>query len=372
MTITAVDNATDEPNKTVTVLSATAANSQGVDVDTNLYSDNYSVRIIDDDPAPSVTLVLSPSTINESGASNASTVTATLNHPSSQATTITVSATQVPPAVAGDFSLSSSTTLTIAASATTSTGLVTITAVDNATDAPNKTVTVWATAANSQGIAGDPSNKTLTIADDDEPTVTLVLSPSTINESGASNVSTVTATLSNPSSQATTITVAAAAVVPAVAGDFTLSSSTTLTIAASATTSTGLVTITAVNNATDAPNKTVTVSATAANSQGIAGNPSNKTLTIEDDDASPSVTLVLSPSTINESGASNVSTVTATLSNPSSQATTITVAAAAVVPAVAGDFTLSSSTTLTIAASATTSTGLVTITAVNNATGRAE
>ena len=61
----------------------------------------------------------------------------------------------------------------------------------------------------------------------------------------------------------------AAAVEPAVAADFTLSDNKILTIAAGDTTSTGAVTITAVNNTSDDPNKQVTVSAGASNSQGV-------------------------------------------------------------------------------------------------------
>ena len=93
---------------------------------------------------------------------------------------------------------------------------------------------------------------------------------------------TVTATLSGVSSEAVTLTVSAAPVLPAVADDFTLSDNTTLTIAASgATASTGTVTITAVDNDVDAPEKQVTVSATAAGGNGVA-NPTDETLTITD------------------------------------------------------------------------------------------
>ena len=53
--------------------------------------------------------------------------------------------------------------------------------------------------------------------------------------------------------------------------------------------------------------------------------------------------------------------MTAELSHASGEATTITVSAAAVSPALEADFTLSANTTLTIAAEATTSTGTVTI-----------
>ena len=70
---------------------------------------------------------------------------------------MTVSATPVSPAVAGDFAISSNNTLTIAARQTSSTGTVTITGVDNNVDAPRKSMTVSA-----------PSSRTLTITDDEE------------------------------------------------------------------------------------------------------------------------------------------------------------------------------------------------------------
>ena len=322
-----------------------------------------SLTITDDEGIPTATLVLTPSTINESGNDNASTVTATLSGKSSVAVTLMVAAAAGADTVASDFTVTTNKTLTIAAGATTSTGAVTITAVDNDVDAPNKSVTVSATA--SGGGVANPDNQTLTINDDEGvPTATLVLMPTTINESGTTTSSTVTATLSGKSNEAVTLTVAAAAGTNTAAGDFTLSTTTTLTIAAGATTSTGTVTITAVDNDVDAPNKTVTVSATA--SGGGVTTPTSQTLTINDDEGVPTATLVLMPTTINESGATNTSTVTATLSGKSNTAVTLTVAATAGADTVASDFTVTTNKTLTIAAGATTSTGAVTITAVDN------
>ena len=322
-----------------------------------------SLTITDDEVKPTVTLVLTPTSIDESGDGNASTVTATLSGKSNVAVTLTVGAVAGADTVAGDFTVTTNKTLTIAAGATTSTGAVTITAVDNDVDAPNKSVTVSATA--SGGGVANPDNQTLTINDDEGvPTATLVLMPTMINESGTTTSSTVTATLSGKSNEAVTLTVAAAAGTNTAAGDFTLSTTTTLTIAAGATTSTGTVTITAVDNDVDAPNKTVTVSATA--SGGGVTTPTSQTLTINDDEGVPTATLVLMPTTINESGATNTSTVTATLSGKSNTAVTLTVAATAGADTVASDFTVTTNKTLTIAAGATTSTGAVTITAVDN------
>ena len=144
--------------------------------------------------------------------------------------------------------------------------------------------------------------------------MTLALSSTSIGESGGST--TVTASLDRASGQATTITVSATAVSPATTGDFTLSDNTTLTIAAGDTTSTGEVTITAVDNSVDSANKSVTVSGGASNTHGITA-PSDVTLTINDDDATPKVTLELSSNSIGENGAT--STVTASLNRASGQ-----------------------------------------------------
>ena len=119
------------------------------------------------------------------------------------------------------------------------------------------------------------------------PSVTLQLMPTSISENGGS--STVAASLSHTSGQTTTVMVSATAVSPAVSGDFSLSSNKTLTIGANQSASTGTVTITANNNGVDAPNKTVMVTGTATNSEGVTG-PSDVTLTIRDDDATPVIT----------------------------------------------------------------------------------
>ena len=119
------------------------------------------------------------------------------------------------------------------------------------------------------------------------PSVTLQLMPTSISENGGS--ATVTARLSHTSGETTTVTVSATAVSPTVAGDFSLSSNKTLTIGAGQAASTGTVTITANNNGVDARNKTVMVMGTATNSAGVTG-PSDETLTITDDDATPVIT----------------------------------------------------------------------------------
>ena len=123
----------------------------------------------------------------------------------------------------------------------------------------------------------------MSITDDDVPagTVSLVLTPATIDESGSSNVSTVTATLATASSADTTVTISAPQDAPVA-----LSSNKTLTIVKGAATSTGEVTISAVNDAVYTGDREVTVSGAASNEVGVA-NPEDATLTITDDEVRP-------------------------------------------------------------------------------------
>ncbi|MCE2482895.1 MAG: autotransporter outer membrane beta-barrel domain-containing protein [Alphaproteobacteria bacterium] len=89
------------------------------------------------------------------------------------------------------------------------------------------------------------------------------------------------------------------------------------------------------------------------------------TLTIADDDETPTVTLALSRSSISENG--GTATVTARQDRASSAATVVRVSASPTPPAKAGDYRLSAGPVLTVPAGRTASTGTVTIAAVDNA-----
>ena len=355
MTITAVDNSKDEPNKTVTI-SGTATNSQGVTQPASV-----DLTITDDDDAPTVTLSLSRSSIAESGAPNSATVTASLDHPSSAATTVTVGATATG---AGDFRLSAAKTLMIAAGNTTSTETVTITAVDNSKDEPNKTVRVSGTATNRQGIT-QPASVTLTITDDDgAPTLSIDAPSVSEGNSGAVNL-TFAVTLSAASGKEVTVGYAEGVGGTATSGtDYTALAAGTLTFAAGVTSQTLTVAVT--GGTTDEPHETMVVTLNNPGNATLSDGGARGTGTITDDDATPTVTLALSRSSIAESGTTNSATVTASLDRPSSGATTVTISAAPGATTGAGDFRLSSNATLMIAAGRTSSSGTVTVTAVDN------
>ena len=331
-------------DRTFTVTVAAAAHAGTINLTTN----TVTVGTI-----PTPTLAVSPTSIAENG--GVATVTATLDKPLIQPVTVTATAEAGTNAAAGDFT-QTGTTLTFPAGTTASTGLITLTAVDNDTDGPNKTVRVTGSSATGSQ-ARSPSDATMTITDDDAaPTPTLVLSATSIAENGG--VSTVTATLSHPSSQPTTVTLAAAAQGGLQASDYTQAGNATLTIAAGATTTTDNYRFTAVDNDVDAPDKSLRISATVANGHG-AGTAQNVTLTFTDDEAAPGVTLALDPASVSENG--GVATVTATLSGPSSEASTVTVSA------VPGVYTVGTDATITIAAGSTTAASdTVLVTAVDD------
>ena len=228
---------------------------------------SVTLTIEDDEAAPEVTLAVADSAIAENGGTT--TVTATLSHASSAATTVTVTAAD------GSYTVSDDATIEIAAGETANAAnSVTITAENDAIDnVGNRTATVSGTAQNGQGV-GTVTGASLTLTDDEAtPTVTLALSPETIDEHDGTNPgkATLTATLNRASSEAVTLTVAAAAGTNAAAGDFSLSSTKTLSIAAGATSSTGTVTVTAVDDTVDAPDKEVTVSAAVSGGQRDSG-----------------------------------------------------------------------------------------------------
>ena len=352
-----VNDTTDEPDETVRV-SGTSATS-GLTV--NQPSGGLTVTLTDDDDAPTVTLVLSQTSISEDG--GASTVTATLDHASSIATTITVSAAAGSDTVIGDFAVSANKVLMIAANATTSTGTVTITGEDNTFDdtAP-KSVTVSGSAVNSQGIT-QPASVTLGINDDEATStqVLLTVGPLTVSESASATSVTVTAALNGAARAAdVAVTVSVAGGTATEVADFATVSDFTITIGAGDTSEIGTFSLAPAGDAIDERDETVTVSATTT-ATGLTGG--SATVTITDDDAAPTVTLALGPASISE--ASGSSTVTATLDHPSSEATMVEVLTAPVAGTDVGDFT-QSGTTLTIAAESTTSTGTVTVGANDN------
>ena len=125
------------------------------------------LSIPDDEAAPTVTLVATPSAIAENG--GMATITATQSGKSSVGTTVTVKAVGDATTGASDaeFSVSDGKTLTIAAGSTASTGTVTVTAVNDNEDEGDEKITVSGKARNSNG-SMKVTGTTVTITDDDD------------------------------------------------------------------------------------------------------------------------------------------------------------------------------------------------------------
>ena len=287
-----IDNANDRRNITL---------SHGVN------GGNYSsvtvadktIAIIDDDE-PEVWFESIPSSLSENGGTDTYKVRLSLR----PTATVTVS----PSSSDTDAMTVSPASLTFTTSNWATKQTVTLTGVDdnvdNASDRRNTTLSHGVNGGNYSGVT--VADRTIAITDDDDvPTLSLTLSPSSISENGG--VSTVTARLSGASSADTEVTVSASAVSPADSSNFTLSSNDELTIAAGATVSTGTVTITGVDDVVVGPDKRVTVSGDASGGNGVS-DPSDVTLTITDDDT-PVITIAADADTVAEG-----ETITFTLS----------------------------------------------------------
>ena len=169
VTVPVVDDTVHEPDETVTLALSGAMNA-------TLQASSATGTITNDEPLPLLTLGLNPDSIAESDGT--STVMASLSGLSSETVTVTVDTAPGAGTVAGDF-MQSGTSLMIVAGSLTSTGTVTVAAVDNVLDAADKTVTV--TGMVTDGSAQDPPPKLLTITDDEALTVS-VAGPSTVVE----------------------------------------------------------------------------------------------------------------------------------------------------------------------------------------------
>ncbi len=340
-----IEDQVDEPEETVQVRGTV----EGLTVT------SVPLTILDQTEDPKVVLVLNSPTIEEDG--GRTTVTATLNPVSSTETMITVSAHPNPPATPADYTLEG-TTLMIAAGQMTSTGSVTITAIDNAVDTEDKTVLIRGRTTNIQPVM-DPEDVELTIEDDDMPTgFTLAVSPLDVGEDEGEVPIMVTARLDIAGSTPTQVTLKVENGTAVSSEDFAAVEEQTFTIPVGAIEATHVLMFTPTPDEVDESSETVLITGTSTvgSNQAI--------LTITDATPAPTVILELAPPSIPETGGRTE--VTARLSALSSAPTAITISARPDELATEEDYLLSPVRTLTIEAGGQQSTGLVTITAVDN------
>ncbi len=357
-TLTPTDDTVDETDETVTVTGIAGT----------LTVASATLSLTDDETTPTVTLALDDNSVSENGGQ--ATVTASLSGASSAVTTVTVSAAAVPPAVAADLTLTG-TTLTIAAGDTSSTGLVTITGVDNNVAASNKTVNVSASVSGGNGVAA-PAGTTLTLEDDDAAGITLSVSQASVAEDADPTDVTVTATVTDgntlAAAQSVTVAVGTAGDAASEGEDYETVADFTITIEAGSTSETGTFSLDPTDDELDeGTGETLSVGGSTTGGATVTGT----TVTITDNDAAPSgITLSVSPTIVIEGAGPTTVTVTATVEGGTTYATaqgvTVEVGAAGDAATEGTDYAAVDDFTVTIPAGSTSDTGTFSLDATDD------
>lgn len=301
ITLTAISDVVYEGNETagVDITSVTNATESG--------TQQVFVTIVEDDAAPTVTLAAGAASIAETGGS--ATITATQSAVSGVATTVNLSLSGTA-TVSSDYTLATS--ITIPAGSTSAS--ITLSAVGDLLDEADETVIVDISSV-TNGTESGTQQATVTITDDDAaPTVTLSTGATSIAETGGST--TVTATLSAASGQTVTVNLALSGTATTTT-DYTLG--TTITIPAGSTSA--AINLNSVSDVLDEDDETVIIDI-ASVTNGTESGTQQKTVTITDDDATPTVTIAWSNTSIGE-GPAGTSNAVATLSAASGRTVTI-------------------------------------------------
>src|SRR5574343_25280 len=309
VTIDPTDDAIFEGSETVI---ADITSVTGGDGATESGTQQATVTITDNETVPTVTL--SGTTSIAENAAGVATLTATLSVATTTSTTVTL--TYSGTATGADYT-ASSVTITIPAGSLT--GTVTVDPTDDAISEGSETVIADITNVTGGNGATESGTQqaTVTITDNDAPTVTLTGTTSIAEN--AAGVATLTATLSNVATTDVTVTIGYTGT--ATGADYT-ASSVTITIPAGSLT--GTVTVDPTDDAISEGSETVIAditNVTGGNGATESGT-QQATVTITDNDA-PTVTLTGTTSIAEN--AAGVATLTATLSNAATTDVTVTI-----------------------------------------------
>lgn len=292
ISLASVSDNKDENDETVIIDISSVTNG------TESGTQQQTLTITDDDAAPSVTLSASSSNIAE--AAGTSTITATLSAASSFAVTVNLSFSGTA-TTTSDYTLSTS--ITIAAGSTS--GTATLTGVNDAVYEGSETAIIDISSV-SNGSESGTQQQTVTLNDDESvPTVSLSIGSSSISET--SGTSTVTATLSGTCASSVVVSLGTSGTATSTT-DYTLGSS--ITISAGSTSA--AITLSSVSDALDENNETVIIDITGVTVATENGT-QQQTVTINDDDATPTVTIAWSNTSIGE-GPAGTSNAVVTLS----------------------------------------------------------
>ena len=302
--------------------------------------------IIDDDPTPTISITDVTVTEGNSGTTNAQ-FTVSLSAPSGQTVSVDYTTDDVSATLANNDYTESSGTLTFAPGQTTQT--VNVLVNGDTVDEPNESFSVKL----SKSINADISDgfSIITILND-ERTISISDSTVTEGESGSITTGSFTVTLSNPSSQPTTVNF--------VVSDITTSSDDYLVMDSPLVIPAGEITrdiyFSVIDNNIYEPDETLTVTLSGATNTSILVG--TATGTIIDNDPIPSISITDATVTEGNSGTTNAQ-LTVSLSNPSTLPITVNYATDDVSATLANNDYTESSGTLTFTPGETSKTIVV-------------
>ena len=313
-TLTPTDDTLVEGNESISVAGTT----------TGYTVTGTSVAITDNDTAPAVNLMASPSSVAESAGATTVTVTATFSNSNTYAAdqTVTVSVGDSGSATSGtDYTAVADFDVTIAAGKGSGSATFILTPTQDTLVEGNETISVGGSAT---GLTVNGTSITLT-DDDGAPAINLSVDPSSVAESAGDTTVTVTATFSNASTyeadKTVKVTVGKSGDTATSGTDYAAVTAFDITIAAQASSGSATFTLTPIDDTLVEGNETITLAGTNAD---LTVNGTSVTLT--DDDDVPAVNLAVDRS-VPEGAGPTAATLTATFSNPSTYetATTVTV-----------------------------------------------
>ena len=312
LTLTTVSDTLDEANETIVVDIFSVTNG------TELGTQQGTTTILDDDPT-TATLSINDVTVTEGNAGPVlATFTVTLSAASGQTVTVNAATADNTAVAPGDYTTVPTTLITFLPGGPL-TQTVTITVNGDTLDEINETYFV--NLSNALNAAITDAQGIGTILDDDPATATLSINDVTVTEGNFGPVfATFTVTLSAASGQTVTVNAATANNTAVAPGDYLAVPTTLVTFAPGQTIQSFTVQVN--GDTLDELTETYSVNLTGSSNAAIAD--SLGIGTILDDDVTPTVTLVVAPPSISETG--GVAAVTATLSALSGQDVTVTLA----------------------------------------------
>ena len=348
------DDTLDELNETFTATLSNA--SAGTEISAN--PGTATVTITDNDAPPSIAAPADFAVTEGDTGTTAANVNVTLSTASGLPVSVDFATADGTATTADADYVANSSTLTIAAGSTS--GTITVLVNGDTVIESDETFTVTlsnATTTSGTAPAITDAATTVTITNDDFLQPTVSIADATVAEDVGN--ATLTVSLSNTFNSAVTVVVDTSDGTATAPADYTAVVATTLTIAIGDTTATVQVPIN--DDTLDELNETFTATLSNATNGVISGTAGSATVTITDNDSTPSLSVPLTASVLEGDSGTATATITVTLSAVSGLPVSVDFATSDGTATAPTDYTAVATTTLTIAAGSTSGTIQVTV-----------